>query len=139
MNTTPDKPSEELFDSEFSIKFKALKKLRNSHHIDEPEFDEQVEQLAADIYAHSTRDGWCCACDADIAFAMDDIQKEPEFQSAIDTAVEQLSGYLTEIVTCENGLTCSKHQTHDTETFLVSYQSGRLTPPPVEHKAEEGE
>ena len=33
---------------------------------------EQVEALAlaaADVYAHGTEDGWCCACSADIAFA----------------------------------------------------------------------
>lgn len=32
-------------------------------------FIEDVEHLAADTYGHKTIDGWCCACDADIAFA----------------------------------------------------------------------
>lgn len=70
-------------DSEFLVSFKRLKQLRNSHQIDEPDFDEQVEQLAANTYAHPTRDGWCCACDADIAFANSSIQKEPEFKQLI--------------------------------------------------------
>lgn len=56
-------------ETDFHKKFKALKQLRNTHQIDEPDFDEQVEQLAADTYAHPTIDGWCCACEADIAFA----------------------------------------------------------------------
>lgn len=85
MTNTPH-TSDELykpFDSEFLVKFRKLKQLRNTHQIDEPDFDEQVEQLAADIYTHPTRDGWCCACDADIAFAMQEIQKEPEFEALI--------------------------------------------------------
>lgn len=55
-------------DSEFTKEFRKLKQLRNSHQIDEPEFDERVEQLAANLYGHHTAEGWCCACDADIAF-----------------------------------------------------------------------
>lgn len=29
----------------------------------------EIEQIAADIYEHPTVLGWCCACEADIAFA----------------------------------------------------------------------
>ena len=56
-------------ETKFRKEFKKLKQLRNSHQIGEPEFDERVEQLAANIYAHPTEDGWCCACEADVAFA----------------------------------------------------------------------
>ena len=77
-------------DSEFLKKFRLLKQLRNSHQMDEPDFDDRVEQLAADTYAHPTREGWCCACDADIAFAAQDVQQEPEFKALIKAQLEAL-------------------------------------------------
>jgi len=69
-----DVHSEEL-ESKFVTKFKELKKQRNNHLIDEPEFDEAVEQLAADEYGHTTIDDWCCACEADQAFMEDEIER----------------------------------------------------------------
>lgn len=48
-----------------------------------------IELEAAELYAHDTRDGWCCACDADIAFATKYIQDEPEYKALITT--EQLA------------------------------------------------
>ena len=50
------------------------------------------------IYSHDTRDGWCCACDADIAFAVQELKDEPEFlaiitqsnQALIDEIIEKL-------------------------------------------------
>jgi len=50
----------------------------------------QINELsldAADVYAHPTRPGWCCACEADIAFAMDYIKDEPEFKQLLEREV----------------------------------------------------
>lgn len=63
-------------DTKFKKEFRKLKQLRNSHQIDEPEFDELVEQLSAEHYAHKTEDGWCCACEADMAFMYSTLQAE---------------------------------------------------------------
>lgn len=41
------------------------------------------------IYAHDTREGWCCACDADIAFVMSWIKDEPEFQAYITSKITE--------------------------------------------------
>jgi len=62
-------------ESHFIKKFKELKKQRNNHLIDEPDFDEAVEQLAADEYGHNTLNGWCCACEADQAFMEAEIER----------------------------------------------------------------
>lgn len=46
----------------------------------------------ANTYAHDTREGWCCACEAEIAFALSYIKDEPEFMALVhqaETAVEQ--------------------------------------------------
>lgn len=63
-------------ESEFITKLKELKKKRNNHLIDEPDFDEAVEQLAADTYAHNSAEGWCCACEADQAFMESEILQQ---------------------------------------------------------------
>lgn len=62
-------------DSQFMVKFRELKKQRNNHLIDEPDFDVAVEQLAADEYGHETVNGWCCACEADQAFMEAEIER----------------------------------------------------------------
>lgn len=36
---------------------------------------------AAELYAHDARNGWCCACDADIAFAISHLKDEPELNA----------------------------------------------------------
>ena len=38
-------------------------------------FCDEVEQLAADEYGHVTADGWCCACDADMAFLEAELER----------------------------------------------------------------
>ena len=42
-----------------------------------------IEQEGAELYAHKTREGWCCACEADMAFAINYIKDEPEFKDLI--------------------------------------------------------
>lgn len=51
---------------------------------------EDLELEAAELYAHDTEDGWCCACEADIAFAKSTLlplilralpEKKPEIES----------------------------------------------------------
>jgi hypothetical protein len=70
IDSAPPKQPQAVTDgeSEFRKRFRELKKQRNNHLIDEPDFDEAVEQLAADTYAHPTEPGYCCACNADKAF-----------------------------------------------------------------------
>lgn len=74
-------PQDNELDSNFIVQFRELKKLRNNRHMDEPEFDEKVEQLAADTYAHRTKDGYCCACPADIAFIETDREHHTTIKS----------------------------------------------------------
>lgn len=61
-----------------------------------------LELEAAELYAHDTRDGWCCACEADIAFALDSIKEEPEFTQLIDRAV--IEGRIDTASRIRNGL-----------------------------------
>ena len=77
MTTTPKTEDSEL-DSEFRRRFRELKALRNSHQIDEPDFDEAVEQLAADIYGHPTEGGYCCACSYDKTLIASQVTAERE-------------------------------------------------------------
>lgn len=71
-------------DSEFIRKFKELKAKRNNHLIDEPDFDEAVEQLAADTYSHDPIDGYCCACKADIAFMESSSSRRSDIVSRLE-------------------------------------------------------
>lgn len=48
-----------------------------------------LETLIVEQFSHGTRDGWCCACDADIAFATKYIQDEPEFKELIKSQTNQ--------------------------------------------------
>lgn len=43
--------------------------LKETGHSLPNEVVERLSQAAADVYAHGTEEGWCCACSADIAFA----------------------------------------------------------------------
>lgn len=65
----------EAGDLNFREEFKKLKDLRNNRFMDEPEFDDLVEQLAADVHAHPTKDGYCCTCDADKAFIAAEVKQ----------------------------------------------------------------
>lgn len=113
--TKPNNSSKVDIDSEFKKKFRALKQKRNNHLIDEPEFDDAVEQLAANTYAHDTRDGWCCACEADIAFALSSIKEEPEYQTLITSEIiaelERLS--MAVIEPCEPECNEVRHARHE--------------------------
>lgn len=66
---------------------KARKKIAKKYGLS-PDKVEEIEQIFADIYAHPTRQGWCCACDADIAFATSYLKDEPEFQALINKVRE---------------------------------------------------
>lgn len=79
-------------DSDFLTEFRKLKGLRNNRHMDEPEFDVRVEQLAADTYAHKTENGYCCACSADIAF-MESQFKEREAEIEIKLLRDTAKGF----------------------------------------------
>jgi hypothetical protein len=52
--------------SKFTIK---CRRLLNKKWVSQSDLIDALELLAADIYAHDTEDGWCCACEIDIAFA----------------------------------------------------------------------
>ena len=41
------------------------------------------------VYAHDSISGWCCACEADIAFALNWIKDTPEYQALIQDEVRK--------------------------------------------------
>lgn len=81
----------EAGDLNFREEFKKLKDLRNNRFMDEPEFDDLVEQLAADVYAHPTKDGYCCACDADIAFMDKKFTEQEVEQKCLEARIDELA------------------------------------------------
>lgn len=85
------------------IRFDSLKKFATDSPTAFGMLAEDVEQLAADHYAHPAGDGWCCACDADIAFAESQLREsKPELFTVTPEQLQRAFAEASRQVAAEN-------------------------------------
>ena len=97
----------------------SFKRILKRHKLSLPkDVIEELSQSAADVYAHNTEDGWCCACGADKAFMYSTLQDEgwtppPELSQRLAETDSQTEGIPRTLQPSNTNSTTTKGTTND--------------------------